>query len=379
MWLNFKSDNRNQSHGGNGRLLPNSTQGEGSTKKLAARQFSRQNSSRSSTRSAKSSILKKLDEHEMKTKTTEWQKNQDYQMIRERRKILRKQIGAKLRAVRRLYVPSILGVCLGIVFIFGATIRTLSDGTIFWTQREQFKIIGPILLIVGIILLLTAVGLETHSREKLKKAGIEEVKPFIHPDFLKEPERVKRQISKDSSTSSYDPTCSGLDRQRLLWKNRNQGCDDVFLCSSIASTSSATTQGNTRKTDFADRWAKAMAINLHSCPVNLNEHAEAPFNDTVDDYVDNSNNNSQASLHLRALHNAPVIEVTNTDEISSLASLSSAVDSGSIPMSSGEASTKTSESKYDTNGNSFKENIAEQTNRHIIPADIWVLRGISQN
>lgn len=252
----------------------------------------------------------------MNTKTGEWQKNQDYKEIRERRKMIRKQIDAKMRVVRRLYVPAILGVIFGIIFLFGAIIRSLGEGTVFWNFREQFKIIGPIVIVLGILLLLTAVGLESHTMEKFKKAGVYDVKPVIHPDFLNESKNFNRQTSKDSSGSSYEPNCSGLERQRLLWTKSNQDEEDGFLCSSIASASSGMIQKG--KNNLAPQRSRTILM-------NVNDRA-----DTVQASVDNAIGDHM----FEAMYNIPGIEVTDFEEISCHSISSYAQGSNSVSVSS---------------------------------------------
>ncbi|XP_060581996.1 uncharacterized protein LOC132738509 isoform X2 [Ruditapes philippinarum] len=286
MWLSFKEHGEN---GGNKSLLPSQS---GAVAAKIGRQISRQNSNRSSGgRSGKSVIMKKIEERELNEKPGEWQRNQEYKNIRERRKLFRKHIGAKLRTIKRLYYLSLFGVLLGILFVFGATIRTLGDGTIFWTFKHQFKISGVTLIIVGVILLLVTVGLDNVSREKLKKAGIEEIKPVVHPDFLEEdPNKFRRQTSKCSYASSYDPSCPALDRQRLLWNtNKQQDYEDGFLCSSIASASSTNMPGTIPRVYSSDHWAKVMDMNLESL------------------------NNTECTGH-SSFHGMPNIEITYCNE-----------------------------------------------------------------
>lgn len=138
----------------------------------------------------------------MKTKTEEWKKIRKYERIRERRKLRTKQMNRKLRIVRRFYMPTAVCVVIGIVFIFCSTIQSLGDGTIFWTYKEQFSIIGGAVTVLGIVLLFVTVAFESQTSQKMKRENIFEIDPFIHPDFLNEPGRIERQISFQSSTCS---------------------------------------------------------------------------------------------------------------------------------------------------------------------------------
>jgi hypothetical protein len=38
------------------------------------------------------------------------------------------------------------------VFIFGATVKSISDGSVLWENRETFKIVGPVLMTVACLL-----------------------------------------------------------------------------------------------------------------------------------------------------------------------------------------------------------------------------------
>lgn len=250
-------------------------------------------------------------------------------MIRERRKAIRKQIDAKMRVVRRLYIPAILGVIFGIIFLFGAIIRSLGEGTVFWNFREQFKIIGPILIVIGIILLLTAVGLENHNLEKFKKAGIYDVKPVIHPDFFNESANFNRQTSKDSSGSSYENNCSELERQRLLWKKSNQDEEDGFLCSSITSNSSAMIQKG--KNDLASQRSRPILMNVNDTT------------DTVQAAIDNATGDHM----FHAMNNIPEIEVTDFEDSSCHSISSCGHGSNSVSVSSSTASLPRLESEVE--------------------------------
>lgn len=303
--------------------------------------------------------MKKLEEREMNESPGEWQKNQEYKMIRERRKLLRKQVGAKLRTIKRLYILSLFGVILGIVFLFGATIRTLGDGTFLWTYKEAFRIIGTVIIVLGIILLLTTVGLDSVSREKLKKAGVEDIKPVIHPDFLEEdPNKFRRQTSKCSSTSSYDPSCLELDRRRLLWNSKQQDCEDGFLCSSIASASSFNMQKNMPRTMPSDNWAKTMEMNLES-----SNHTE--------------------SVH-PSIHDMPNIEVTYCDDEKSSKSRSSSEVADSVPLSSAHCYPSSSSSGIysKTLSSADSDPVTDPCNRESsntleLTNDIWRMRSVS--
>ncbi|XP_045184207.2 uncharacterized protein LOC123542413 [Mercenaria mercenaria] len=167
--------------------------------------YVRSNSNRSSKSSTSSNNLqRKVEEQQLKTKTEEWKKQRTYESVRKRRHLRTKQMNWKLRIVRRFYVPSVFCLLMGTVGIFCSTVRSLGEGTMFWTYKEQFRIIGLIVTVAGVLFLLITVGVESQIAQKMKKKGIREADPFIHPDFLKEPSHIERQISKQSSSCSFD-------------------------------------------------------------------------------------------------------------------------------------------------------------------------------
>lgn len=222
---------------------------------------------------------------------------------------------AKLKRVRKLYVISILAICLGIVATFGATIRTVSDGTVFWTYKEQFKIIGPIVTVVGVTVLLVAVGLESCVRDEIKASGELEVHPFIHPDF----NSYKPCLSRESSCSSSAAHTSRLEQLNRKWYD-TAGEED-FLCSSLASTNTCVSQipvGN----DLTSRWAKAVTMTIDDAPNDKKTGQSIP---RVDSDIS------------RRLVNAPTIQITDVDA-SSIGTCSRSNSDASFPRSSSLAS-----------------------------------------
>lgn len=279
-------------------------------------------------RSSSSLLKKKIEQHAFQTNTAEWQKEQDYKIIRERRKKLRRQINAKLKLVKRLFILSVLGIILGVIVLFGSTIRTLGDGSIFWTHKTYFKYVGVFLIVAGVILLLSAVGMESHSLDKLKQEGIVEVKPFIHPDFLLESDQ-KISSPEYSPDNNYNTNCTGLDKQQLLWKQEHNDGEEGFLCSSISSaTSNSQVQGN----DLTSRWARAMTMSFDACDAGQ----KSPQGEANAKNILVRKNSAQ----LRALNNAPSIEISTVDEISNCKSRSSSSSSifGSFSGSSSGSS-----------------------------------------
>ena len=237
-------------------------------------------SSRGSGKSNGSALQKRIEEMCLNKQPDEWQKEQEYTYRRHRRKLQEKQFRAQTARVKKvqiLFIPSALGVICGIVMTFGATIRTLSDGSLLWTHREYFVVIGPIVLTVGIIIFFVAEGLRHVMLERLQKQGEFKFQQEIHPDFHKTNRREHE---------------NGTGINCKLRANKLERADDYFLCSSMSSSSSAP--------DFAGRWARAMNFSFDKSRLERTESIE--LDSSIDSGV------------IRMLMNAPEIEITDTDE-----------------------------------------------------------------
>ena len=305
--------------------------------------------------------MKKIEEHKLKNDTEEWQKQQEYNSRRKRRKELRKilQSKARLNHVKKLFILSILAICLGVIITFGATIRTVSDGSLFWTHKEKFKIIGPVVIVAGIAMLLVAVGLENSVTTDIKASGDLDVTPFIHPDFIKTKMCFTSQYSQDSSYSSGNDTDSRLDRhRRIRYDTHSSVGEEDFLCSSLASTASVSQYPP--GLDLTARWAKAMTITVDET------------GNTVSNSSRNGNNSRYTAVQrvdsgvLRVLHNAPSIQVTDID--GSLNDTSSTSNSGTAYLKS---SSLTSLSKLKFNDSDLYRTESDK----VIKLDVTAPRG----
>ncbi|KAL4240141.1 hypothetical protein ACF0H5_000935 [Mactra antiquata] len=283
MWLNFKENER---------------------QKPVAQGIARQNSTHSSVRSNKSNksstslLKKKIEEHAFQTNTAEWQKEQEYKSIRERRKKLRQQTRKRLRMVRRMYIPAILGMILGTIVLFGSTIQSLGEGSVLYTYSDQFKYVGVITIVAGTVLLLTAVGMEGNVSDKMKKEGIIDVKPIIHPDFLFEEDR-KYEKTDFSLDKKYGADSSRRESDDAIWKLRSNDEEEGLLCSSISSATSHTPlQGN----EITSRWARAMAMNFD----NVDSGPRSPR------YSENCVH--KYSLPICGSTNTPFIQISSVDD-----------------------------------------------------------------
>ena len=252
-----------------------------SGKRMLERQGSVQ-STRSSIKSSGGHLQKKVEELVLNTQPGEWQKEQEYNFRRNRRKQLEKQIDSKsrLKHVRLLFVPAAFVFFSGIIMLFGATLRNLSEGSVFWTHKQYFIIIGPVLIVIGLLVFFVAEGLQHYTMEKLKKGGAFELRQTIHPDFY---ETNKKRLRE---------THVAVDKQGET--DQLLHIEDSFLCSSISSTSTLP--------DFASRWAQAMSQSFDRPKLKLEQSTTS-----------SDSFNSTDSAIIRTLVNAPEIEITAPD------------------------------------------------------------------
>ncbi|KAH3862976.1 uncharacterized protein LOC127866423 [Dreissena polymorpha] len=192
-----------------------------------------------STSSNKSNLPRLVEEHRMKTDTEEWQKEQEYEIRRKKRKEMRKKRNAKakLRTIRRFYSVAIISMLFGTVVLIGATLDAVGEGTFLWTYRQYFKIIGPIIIVFGVVVLLTVVGLETRTLKEMNIKGELIIDKFVHPDFLLE-RLVSRHDSNITSASAanmrfelssiddIDWSCSSLEESQNFTSDFNRSIND---------------------------------------------------------------------------------------------------------------------------------------------------------
>lgn len=53
--------------------------------------------------------------------------------------------------------------------ILASTVQSLGEGTIFWTMRDKFHVIGPVTLGIGLVLLMVTEGLISNHQMKIKR------------------------------------------------------------------------------------------------------------------------------------------------------------------------------------------------------------------
>ncbi|XP_052778367.1 uncharacterized protein LOC128215800 [Mya arenaria] len=271
-----------------------------------------------STRSAKSStsnashIMRKLEEHQLRTSTDEWQKEQEYSVRRKRRKAIQKKMMAKqkLQLVRKFNVVTLLVVLLGVAITFGACVKGLGGGTVLYTYRQYFYIIGPVLTVIGIVFMLVIMATESNILKKMKDEGEFEIdmnRSLVHPDFRAERRKSVRQLRMLNQNSTSSSTGRWYDTQTSIEE------EDDFLCDSVASASSfftPTLQGKT--TDFSNRWAKCMTVtfNIDNETNVLNSSGDTNAASAPGAAVANER---RESVFTRELHHAPNVNVTEFD------------------------------------------------------------------
>ena len=252
----------------------------------------RQESTRSNCSSLKSStsqLKKKIEELSLQKQPGEWQKEQEYDFRRNRRKLLEKQVKqeiskSRLKQVRFLFIPAGFGILCGTVMLFGSTVRSIGEGSVFWMNRKYFSIIGPVVLVIGLIFFFLAEGLQNHLTRKLRERGIFELKQEIHPDFHITNRHRRRSVSGHSSENEKFLSTKG----------------ESFLSSSLTSSSTLP--------DFAARWVRAMTLNIQDETVKHNGTSKLPERS-----VSFESDDSADSVLMRSLNNAPQVDITDTD------------------------------------------------------------------
>ena len=189
-------------------------------------------------------MLRKIEEQKFKQSTSEWQREQEYNVRRKRRKALQKKMDAKtkLSIVRKLGIASLVCSFLGVVVVFGACVRSIGEGTFLYTYREYFRIVGVVVLVGGLVWMLVTIAMETNILKEMTEAGelnIDMGKCLIHQDFLNEARLGKMRAY--NKQDSYD--------------------EDSFLGSSIRSTpgdfAGRLSQSNHSATDMDKRLTHA--------------------------------------------------------------------------------------------------------------------------
>ncbi|WAQ96935.1 hypothetical protein MAR_029625 [Mya arenaria] len=229
-----------------------------------------------STRSAKSStsnashIMRKLEEHQLRTSTDEWQKEQEYSVRRKRRKAIQKKMMAK----------------------------------------QKLQLVRPVLTVIGIVFMLVIMATESNILKKMKDEGEFEIdmnRSLVHPDFRAERRKSVRQLRMLNQNSTSSSTGRWYDTQTSIEE------EDDFLCDSVASASSfftPTLQGKT--TDFSNRWAKCMTVtfNIDNETNVLNSSGDTNAASAPGAAVANER---RESVFTRELHHAPNVNVTEFD------------------------------------------------------------------
>lgn len=144
--------------------------------------------SQSSVKSRHESIKRRVDKFTEEKKKYAGEKDDEYMERRKRKSARKKRVqrDRKLRWFKCLYWPSAIMLACGCVLTFGATVRSLGEGTIIWQERHSFKVIGPVLIAVGLVLFLATNAIVNNHKIRITKINQEE--------DLRRKESYKQQI-----------------------------------------------------------------------------------------------------------------------------------------------------------------------------------------
>ncbi|CAC5419480.1 unnamed protein product [Mytilus coruscus] len=147
--------------------------------------------SRDSQKSKHDSIKRRVEKFNDEKKKYAGEKDEEYAGRRKRKKERKEQIARdrRLRQYKCLYWPSGLIMLCGFVFILGATIQSISEGSLLWKQRQVFRIIGPVFMVFGLVLFFITVAFVNNHTIKVKKLKAEE-------DIKRKKERRERILLK---------------------------------------------------------------------------------------------------------------------------------------------------------------------------------------
>lgn len=147
--------------------------------------------SRDSQKSKHDSIKRRVEKFNDEKKKYAGEKDEEYAGRRKRKKERKEQIARdrRLRRYKCLYWPSGLIMLCGCVFILGATIQSISEGSLLWKQRQVFRIIGPVFIVFGLVLFFITVAFVNNHTVKITKLKAEE-------EIIRKKERRERVLNK---------------------------------------------------------------------------------------------------------------------------------------------------------------------------------------
>ncbi|CAC5419483.1 unnamed protein product [Mytilus coruscus] len=112
-----------------------------------------------SKRSKRRNTVERLNQFRLWTKEKDNAQQQKFSKLRVERERTRKKKRKQTGWFRWLYLPTAVCWLLGIYITVTSTVQSLGEGTLFWTMRETFRIIGPVILGIGLVLLMVTEGL----------------------------------------------------------------------------------------------------------------------------------------------------------------------------------------------------------------------------
>ncbi|XP_071130415.1 uncharacterized protein [Mytilus edulis] len=147
--------------------------------------------SRDSQKSRHDSIKRRVEKFNDEKKKYAGEKDDEYAGRRKKKKERKERIARdrRLRQYKCLYWPSGLIMLCGCVFILGATIQSISEGSLLWKQRQVFRIIGPVFIVFGLVLFFITVAFVNNHTVKITKLKAEE-------EIKRKKERRERVLNK---------------------------------------------------------------------------------------------------------------------------------------------------------------------------------------
>ena len=170
--------------------------------------------SRESTKSKQESIKRRVEKFNEERKKYAGEKEDDYAERRKKKKEKKKRVqrDRKLKRFKCLYWPSFLLLFCGCVFIFGATVKSISDGSVLWENRETFKIVGPVLMTAGLLLFMVTVAFVTNHTKRIRYFNeIEEAKAK-----QERRERIKQYYLRRSRASNSAKSLQKMPLERTI-------------------------------------------------------------------------------------------------------------------------------------------------------------------
>lgn len=185
-----------------------------------------------SVKSKQESIKRRVEKFNDEKKKYAGEKDDEYMERRKRRNEKKKRLqrDRKLRRFKCLYWPSAIMLTCGCVFTFGATVRSLGEGSIIWENRLVLRIVGPILIGLGLVFLLATNAIINKHVIRITKINEEDLqrrKDLLRRQILQRYLKKQNGFYNDSKprvgrTISGTSTCysiEDIDDSQILFTN----------------------------------------------------------------------------------------------------------------------------------------------------------------